>query len=437
MRCRSIASLALAILASAAVVSGGGRLTPAAVHLEGRALADAGGPFPALGATLFWGLWGEAHDSSRLDANLRWLAGSGVDYVRILAMVGGESWEDRPVNPSAPDYWAVVDRFLARLERHHLRAQVTIFAGAQAMMPDPSRRREFARLWAERVEREPDRFLFLEVANEHYKNGIEDVAELRALGVLIAARTNLLVALSAPAHGRACEVYAGAGADLATIHYPRDVGGDSWKAVRQPWTYPGEYDDGCPGQLPVAVNNEPIGPRSSVADDDDPLRLVLSYVTTFVSGNAAYVVHAGAGVRGGGRADRERGRQSNLFGVPRLDVALAGIAALRRHLPPDLANWQRLAPADDGFLLDGVTAAVDRGDLVGAYAASHGGRFVAVVLGLRRAVTVTARRNVQADVLDPLTGNVIRTLTARAGETLTLEPRAPGAQGDGFVLISR
>src|SRR5690606_753038 len=58
------------------------------VGMDGHAFADEGGPFIALGVSLFWALWGERHDAARLDANLAHLAEHDVDYVRILGMVG-------------------------------------------------------------------------------------------------------------------------------------------------------------------------------------------------------------------------------------------------------------------------------------------------------------------------------------------------------------
>lgn len=100
------------------------------VRLDGRAFADDSGPFNALGVSLFWALWAEKHAPERLDATLAFLARHGVDYVRILAMVGAPSWEDRVIDPAWPDYWETVDAFFERLGRHDLRAQVTLFADA-------------------------------------------------------------------------------------------------------------------------------------------------------------------------------------------------------------------------------------------------------------------------------------------------------------------
>jgi hypothetical protein len=406
------------------------------VTLAGRALADEGGPFLGLGVTLFWALWGEAHDPDRLDANLSWLAARGVDYVRILGMVGGESWSDRRIDPSADEYWPTVDRFLERLARHRLRAQVTLFAEADTMMPPRADRAAFVDRWAARLEQEPSRFVLVEVANEHYQNGLPEPAELRALGARLGERTDVLVALSAPSRGAACAVYAGSAADVATIHYSRDVGdGNPWLAVAEPWSYPADYDGRCRGRLPVAVNNEPIGPASSVAEDADPLRLVLSYVTTFLAQNAAYVLHVGAGIRGGGERDRARGRLANLFDVTGLDETLEGIRAAKGYLPLDLPNWTRVDARDDRFPLEGLRAGVDRDDLHRAYAALSGDRFVLVVLGLNRSIEVTSRVDVDLQVIEPDSGRVVRRLALRAGAPLVLEPRDGVEAGDGLVVI--
>jgi hypothetical protein len=406
------------------------------VTLDGRALRDDAGPFLALGATLFWALWGERHDPGRLDANLAWLAERGVDYVRILGMVGGDGWDDRAIDPSAPDYWDIVDRLVARLARHHLRAQITIFAGAHVMMPEPAARNAFVDAWAARVNRDPDRFMLVEIANEHYQNGLEDVAEVRALGRRLAERTPVLIALSAPAGHEACALYAGAGADLATIHYARD-NDRPWETVDRPWTFPREYDAGCRGRLPPAINNEPIGPGSSVAGDADPLRLAMAYVMTFVAGNAAYVIHTGAGVRGGGSADRSRGRQANVFDVAGLDEALRGIQLVRERLPDDLASWDRVGVDEPDFPIAGLSASLDSGALAGAYAVRRDGNFVAVVLGLQRPLEGTARHRGDIEIVNPLQPGEARRFTVRHDAPIRVAPVRHDASGDGLVLIGR
>ena len=82
-------------------------------------------------------------------------------------------------------------------------------------------------------------------------------------------------------------------------------------------------------------------PQSSVAADDDPLRLTMYAGLTWLCGGAAFVLHTGAGVRGGGLEDRERSRVANIWQVAHIEQTLAGINTLRKLLPPDLPNWQR------------------------------------------------------------------------------------------------
>lgn len=394
------------------------------VRLVERALTDDGEPFNALGASLFWALWGERHDTERFDANLAWLAQHGVDFVRVLAMAGGESWFDRRIDPRAAGYWESVDGLLSRLSKHRLRAHLTIFADAQVMMPDRVERRLFVERWADRVAREPERFVLVEIANEHWQNGLADVEEVRALARLVADRTNVLVALSATEPDQACALYARSAADVATVHYPRQGG---WPSVGQPWHWPDAYDRPCPGELPVAFNSEPIGPGSSANDEDDPARLVMAYVTTFVSQNAAYVLHTGAGVRGGGVADRAVGRRSNLFEVDRLDLALGGIQAARAYLPAGLANWVRHTAAAPSHPFAGFDVAITRGLLIAGHAATAGDRFVVAVIGLTGPVEVRPRRACTVDVRTPPDARS-RRLELAVGEPLML------TESEAFVL---
>ena len=406
------------------------------VRLDGPAFADDQGPWNPLGATLFWALWGEKHDPERLDRNLAHLASHEVDYIRMLGMVGAPSWEDRTIDPDWPDYWEVAARLFERLERHGLRAQVTVFADAQVMMPERAERRTFLEAWADFANSHPDRVFVLEVANEAWQNGFDGDAglvDLRALGSRLDALTEIPVALSSLPHEPSawCAAYGGAGLDVATVHYDRDVGqqGGAWRPVGQPWGYPDDFDAGCPGQLPLAViNNEPIGPFSSVAADADPVRIALAYVTSFLAGNGAYVYHHGAGIRGGGKADRERGRPANLYdGDPAL---LDALAAMKRLLPPGLASWTGITAGSDAMPFEGFERATEGGAASGAYAARSANRLVLAVLGISRRFTVVAREPVVLTLHDPITGRELGTRRLAGGEEWPVDPVVPA-----FVAI--
>lgn len=377
------------------------------VHAQGKVLADDRGPFLAVGATLFWALWGEAHDADRLDRNLAWLAERQFDYVRILGMVGTESWQDRRIDPRDPAYWETVDRLLARLERHGLRAQVTVFADAQVMMPDPTDRSGFADAWARFAEAHADRILLLETANEYWQNGL-GADEVRDLTGRMNALTGVLVAASTPrspwpdggtnAAGVAAReaagiwqlLYGGADANAVTYHFDRAPGSDgAWRQVRLPWQL--QFTDiGLPE---VWVNNEPIGPQSSVAADDDPVRLALGAAVNWISGLAAYTLHTGAGIRGGGAADLERGRVANIWETPRLVDTARLLAGVRHVLPSDLPNWERLMPGDAGHP---CPAGGDR-----AFAARRDGEFVLVVVRPEDPVDCDFRPGVRVAVYRP------------------------------------
>jgi hypothetical protein len=401
------------------------------VRLDGRVLRDDRGPFPALGASLFWALWGEQHDAARLDANLRWLAERGVDHVRILGMVGSETWADRRIDPANPYYWATVDRLLERLARHGLRAHVALFADAQVMMARVDDRARFAEAWARKANEHPERFVLLEVANEHWQNGLEDVAEVRALGARLSEQTEVLVALSAPLADRACELYAGSTADVATVHYGREAPSDDpWGSIWQPWGWPSAHDASCRGRLPPAMNSEPIGPQSSVASDDNPLRLTMAYVTTFLAGNASYVLHTGAGVRGGGAADRAMGRSANVWETPRIDEALEGMRSARSYLPSDVANWSRYDADVQPHPVADFEQAIDAGALRRALTAGSRGRYVTALLGLRRPAAIRATRACAIEVRNPLTGAIMARYKPASGERFNL------AGGEAVILTA-
>src|SRR6187549_3199534 len=57
------------------------------VRLDGHSLADDGGKFNALGASLFYGAWAYKNDRPRLERNLKTLADNGFDYIRVIGTV--------------------------------------------------------------------------------------------------------------------------------------------------------------------------------------------------------------------------------------------------------------------------------------------------------------------------------------------------------------
>jgi hypothetical protein len=388
------------------------------VRAEGRAVADAAGPFNALGATLFWGAWAYKSDRARLERNLKTLSTAGVDYVRVLGSVGGTSWEDRETDPRWSDYDAIIAGMTdLAYDRYGIRVQWTLFGGAPFTPSGPTRTAVIDRFASVARGREHKIFAF-EIANEAWQNGFrgtEGLAELRRLGARLNDETTVLVALSSPVKGAACPAYAQSGADAMTLHYERGFGTDGpMGPMLRPWTFPTAYDRECQGQLPkVVFNNEPIGPESSVRQEDSPSRIAAGYVMTFLAGNAAYVLHAGPGIRGGGAADvsSKLRRHAHFDELPSFKPITAALSAAKTYLPPGLANWTRHEP-------NSATAPIRGFDRL--YTATSGSQFVALAAGLTKPVSVRAHVNAQIEIRELVHGKVVKSLKVSPGDAIEL-----------------
>ena len=388
------------------------------VRAEGRAVADAAGPFNALGATLFWGAWAYKFDRARLERNLAVLSASGIDYIRVLGSVGGTSWKDRQTDPQWPDYDAIIAGITdLAYDRYGIRVQWTLFGGAPSTPAGASREALVDRFASVAKGREHKIFAF-EIANEAWQNGFagpEGLAELRRLGQRLNEKTTVLVALSSPGGGAACATYAGASADVMTLHYARSFGEEGpLRPLRRPWSFPGAYDRACRGQLPkIVFNNEPIGPESSVSQDDSPSRIAAGYVMTFLAGNAAYVLHSGPGIRGGGAADvsSKLRRHAHFDELPSFKPIVSALAAAKQYLPAGLANWKRHGPNAAGAPIRGF----DR-----LYTAASGARFVSLALGVKQPVVVQAHVSAAIEIREVATGQVIKRMTVAPGDDIEL-----------------
>jgi hypothetical protein len=378
------------------------------VRLEGRVFADDGGPYLAVGASLFWAGWGFRHDRPRLERNLKFLADRGVDYIRVLGVVGPRGWADRTVSAADAQLeatWAGVTDLA--YDAYGLRVQWTIFGGLDET-PTPAHRAKVVDRFIAAMQRRAHKVQHVEVANEGYATGWSGLRdEAKQLATRIREQTPFAVAVSAP--GPIADVglwYAGSSANLLTVHLPRDVvgGGNigAWHYVRQTW------DPWLASPL-AWTNNEGKGPESSVAADDDPLRLTMYAGLTWLCGGAAFVLHTGAGVRGGGMEDRERSRAADIWQVANVEQTLAGINTLRKLLPPDLPNWQRHNSNRNfpGYPFESgpVAERIENGRLLRAFAATSGdGRVIAMPLVASAPVPFTPRGRMHVDVYDPMTG---------------------------------
>ena len=160
------------------------------------------------------------------------------------------------------------------------------------------------------------------------------IAELREPRADSPRHVPNLVSLTSPqTDQQIAELYDGSPATLMGVHPDRNITGQGgiWRPVRQCW----DYRD---SRVPWVID-EPIGHKSTVAEDFDPLRQAMAAANGWLTGAAGYVVHAGAGIRGGGAEDLQKGREANWFDVPGAAAVFAAINALRDLLPRDLPNF--------------------------------------------------------------------------------------------------
>jgi hypothetical protein len=395
-----------------------------AVRVSGRALADDGGEFPALGASLFWAAWAYRNDRPRLDEHLTLLKAHRFDYIRALGIVGRQPyWKGREIDWRWPDY----DEVIAGLTDHvydtyGLRTQWTIFADGDEMIPAREDRFALVDRFLSMAGGREHKIMHFEVANESWQNGFggtDGIAQIREIARYLEDRTDIPVAIS-DSEGTDCAdhhvLYKSVPVQMQTEHFDRDVSGPlrQWAPVLQPWRILE-----CPGLPPVVSNNEPIGPESSVEQDSDPMRIVAGAVVSYLSGVGLYVLHTDAGVRG----------LDPITAMPDTPAILAGLRQMKGYLPADLPNWSRHRHDSAGHPF--VTyAGTTRGAVrtgrtddgpAEVFAAVKGDRFFAAAVGIINEITLEARRPMNLEVLHPLTGETIERADLAAGDQL--EPR--------------
>lgn len=401
------------------------------VRIEGRVLVDDGGPFVGLGATLFWAAWAYRNDRPRLERNLAWLRDHGFHYIRALGLVGDPAGEDYWDGREIELGWSDYDEVIAGLtdlawDGYGLRVEWTLIGDGQVSIPEEADRYELVDRFLAMSETRREKILHFEIANEAWQNGFsgdEGHAQLRALSVYMRDRTDIPVAASAPYDSGNCDVvrdlYRGVGeiADLATLHFDRDLGREEggWGPVWQPWTL-AECDAW------VGSNNEPIGPGASVSSENDPTRLAASALATWIAGLPLYVFHSNAGVRG----------DADIGAMPGAD-AFQHVVSL---VPPDVSGWERRrgdesdAPirffAEDaaGALIADTTwmdvAEPPRSGVVRGYGAVRGDEFVVLPIGVLGSVTIEARRAIAFEVFEVVGGTRLAEHSLDAGERVVL-----------------
>ncbi len=399
------------------------RSTGGPVRIDGHAFADAGGPFKGFGASYFSALHRERVDRAGLIANLAWLSGRDVNYIRVLSMVGAQPyWQGRVIDPQWPGYFGtfadlLVDARNAGPPDHNgLRVQVVLFADAQVMMPAQSDRIAWVDTMAAFLETHRDTVQFVEIANESQLNGISD-ADLAVLTRRWEVVSQIPVAPSSPDGSGNPEAALGQlfrqqflTADLLTPHFQRDSREEGYRHWRQPWEVQ-FYDEPT---TTAYVSNEPMGPGRG---DTNPSRLAIGMATTFVARGAGWTLHTDAGVQG----------HHDFWAEPGIEPVMQALRFVMVLLPDNIGNgtlcghaWS-CHPYED---LDQIWPDHGGTGVVRAYASEVGGRTYVAVMGMRDHYDVRAKWPMTVEVFDLCARQraEIVTLSAGQGHTFRVTP---------------
>ncbi len=408
------------------------------VRGQGRAFADDDGAFNALGATWMSALWMYRNDRPRCERWLDAMSKNGFHYFRALGVVGDvtapDYWDGRELDWRAPGYAADLAGLTdLAFDRYGLRVQWTLIGDGQKNIPVEADRYALVDTFLAMSRGREHKLFAFEVANEAWQNGFAGDSgrtQLRALSRYMKDRTDVLVAASAP-DGYEQEtvegLYGGGVADFATVHFDRDCTKTegSWRPVRQPWEW--RYYTGVPE---LASNNEPIGPGASVASENDPEKLVAGALVSWVSGVGAYVFHTSSGVRG----------DTDLMNEP----GFTSFKALASVVPAGLAAWTQknahwadapfkpYARESNGTLVPNAMWPDSGGTgAVRVYGVVQGTDFVVFPFGIKDRLTLEPRVDVEFDVINPVTGQVLRHESLPAGQQFEL------TGGVQFILKGR
>ena len=375
--------------------------------------------FLPLGTSLFWLPWAWKHDRPKALRNLAAVKGH-VDYVRVFGEVGSASWADRVINPTWPDYETLMAEMIdVAYDEYGLRVQITIFADGGMFEPQAVTCERWIRIRAGREHK----ILLWEFFNED--NYGPDHNSALAITRTYGPQMGGLFAVHSPDDGGTIEgakaLLDATGAQVGILHRERTKGdvtpdGRSWRSVRQSrdWT---DFHAG-------ASDNEPAGPKSSGVEERDPLVLAMTRATGALHGLGAYVLHLGAGIRGGGQwavdhhyGDPSGPRAANLDEEPGIDAMLSALRAVTRVLPPDLPNWTFVnghwadhpLPADRIWPDHGGGHGIVR--QYGAFS-PDGHEFITLPHGIRDHATFTPRRRCDLNVYNPLNGDTLLVTSA-------------------------
>lgn len=411
------------------------------VRLEGNSLVDAQGKWFAEAVTLMPAI-ALVNEHAARAAKACELAELGIDAIRVLAVVGGDRfqapgggtadpWSRLASDPRDPQFPARLARMIDYFyDDCGFRTGLVVFGGT-AYAPSAAEQSRVIQHVLSVVQVRLHKVAWIELTNERqgFQNA-EGVSRGRALITQLRAalQPNFPIGFSSTnashqnqdPRAEEREMFEGSGANLATPHFPRvtNTVDGPWRYVRQPWEFHPVYS------IRGGVDNEPMGPGSSITSERDTSRLVAAWITAKVARLTARVFHTDAGVWAGlidpaffgGHADGLRGHFSSIQDEPGALLALQSIQKLRAILPSDMHTWNRTRhglpghPFGASFQQVGNTFTQIWPDghtghgVVRMYCSTSADRFVCLASGIRDRIDLRWSCRMEAQIYSTKTG---------------------------------
>lgn len=303
-----------------------GAFTP--VRRWGRALGDDLGPIPFIGVSRFYHGHAMTHDRDRVLRDNDSDAMAGYHYKRVMYQVGsldpGDYWAGVVADQNDPRHAESVRWDLEQCRQRGLRVLATLIGKGNGMDRQRNRREYVARM-AHILKDYPDVVITTEIMNEPWMFGeatAEDLQEL--VGVYRSIHNTDLVATGSywDAPGVPfIDQWRRTQGPIGLIHLDRDQTRSEMQD--RPWRQP--WDIGLLNQ--PWIDNEPIGPGSSVASERRAEVLRSHRLVALISGAVATCFHPDEGIRGFGNAQDVPGYRE----CPRAT----------RFLSPNVANGEK------------------------------------------------------------------------------------------------
>lgn len=299
---------------------------------EGNRILDDNGYYFGLGHTNFTALDLWANERDRCREHLSFYSRLGCNYTRVIACLQRveEDGTARYIDPYSDRYqYLLADYLDTAWKEYGLQTELTLIGGFAGRDPVT-----VANIIAPVLKDRNELIFNSEMVNEWTLNheGIT-LDTMKQMADIIRAVCPQNIVMLSDAEGFTLEqlrsgILLSESANAMSVHLDRGFGDDGWKSCRQPWDW---------RDLQFVISsNEPIGPRSSVSEETDPLRLAMLRATCIISGINSFVFHNGNCVANYPAPSRNRG--ANAWDVPNVEDMMRAVANVTKFMTVPLSG---------------------------------------------------------------------------------------------------